>query len=306
MDFRVPWKKFRYSFLHGYDIRRWRKVFAVFFGVIGFIWTFIECYSWIFEASDLPDKIRAAIREYLLLELSLLFCLSLIQNRRKLSVRKSFANTNLSIIVEFCDIFEQKGAVVIPVSDTFDSDISNGLVNPGTIHGQFIRKYYENNHSALDHEIDRVLGRCGKIPIVDTTLPGKKNRYGIGSTAAIRTGEKYFYLTALTAMRNTGNVEMQPQYINDFLSGLWSFIPLHGEYHDVVNVPVIGTGLNRLPANYTNGYILKEIVHSFFIASKQQTFCKTLKVCLHPQSYSLYDFEKIDVLLCHIDAYVNR
>jgi hypothetical protein len=137
-------------------------------------------------------------------------------------------------------------------------------------------------------------------------LKGNKERFEIGTCCPIKTHNKYFYLTALTYMKETGNVEMLPQYIYDFLSRLWNFIPNHGEYHDIVNIPVIGTGLNRLPANYTNQFIVKEIINSFFVTSKVQTFCKTLRICLYHKSYKFYDFDDLNILFCHIDNYLNR
>ena len=137
-------------------------------------------------------------------------------------------------------------------------------------------------------------------------LKGNTDRYEIGTVSPIKVNNKYFYLGALSYMRDTGNVEMLPQYIYDFLSQTWNFIPTHGEYHDVVNIPVIGTGLHRLPANYTNQFIVQEIVNSFFVTSKVQTFCKTLRICLHQKNYKLYNFENINILFCHIDNYLNR
>jgi hypothetical protein len=107
-------------------------------------------------------------------------------------------------------------------------------------------------------------------------------------------------------MRDTGNVDIQPGYINQFLSSLWNFIPNHGVYHDTVNIPVIGTGLNRLPAAYTREFILREIAHSFFLISKQQTFCRSLRICLNIADYKYYNFDDLKMIFTHIDKYLNR
>jgi hypothetical protein len=254
-----------------------------------------------------PSSLRVFIKEHLTTELIFIGIISVFQHRRRSKIQKTFSNTDLTVIVEFCNIFEQEGAIVIPVSDTFDNDINNGLVNPKTLHGQFIGEYYQGNVPSLNAEIVRTLNSNGMSPILnDPNLKGNSNKYKIGTACPIKTHDKYFYLVALTYMKDTGNVEMLPQYIYDFLSSLWDFIPNHGEYHDIVNIPVIGTGLNRLPASYTNQFIVQEIVNSFFATSKVQTFCKTLRICLHQKNYKFYNFDDMNILFCHIDNYLNR
>lgn len=264
-----------YSFFYDYNKARVFNILITFFGIIGIGWTIVECSSWIFEKTNYPDSIRTFIRENLTWILILNGLVSLYRNRRKLKIEKTFTNTDLTVIVEFCDIFEQEGAIIIPVSDTFDTDIPNGLVNRKTLNGQFIEKYYSTNVGSLDAEIRRNINATGIAPIQnDPQLKGNKDRYEIGTISPIKVSNKYFYLSALSYMKDTGNVEILPQYIYDFLSQTWNFIPTHGEYHDIVNIPVIGTGLHRLPANFTNQYIVQEIINSFFVTSKVQTFVR--------------------------------
>jgi hypothetical protein len=216
------------------------------------------------------------------------------------------SRTDISIVVEFCDIFKQAGAIVVSVMDTFDTTTGNNLVNPKTTHGQFILKYYPNNIQSLDNEISRFLSSVGINPINEPKLKGKKERFPIGTTCPITMPNKYFYLTALTFMTETGNVSIQPEYIYDFLSKLWCFIPAHGTYNEIINIPVIATGINRLPANYTHQFILKEIINSFFVSSKQGTFCKTLRICLHINDFKYYDFDDIENIFNYIDKNQNR
>jgi hypothetical protein len=309
MDFSIKkmTSKFVYAFLYDYSKSRALNIFLTFFGIIGFLWTLVECFSWLFDNLNYPEELRKYIREHLKVGLSIIAIVSVYKHRRKSKIQKTFTNTDLTVIIEFCDIFKQEGAIIIPVCDTFDNDIPSGLVNSKTLHGQFIEKYYPGNVPALNAEIVRSLANISSTPIENNTnLKGNSNRFEIGTTCPIKTTNEYFYLSALTYMKDTGNVEMQPQNIYDFLSNVWNFIPNHGEYHDVVNIPVIGTGLNRLPANYTNQFIVQEIVNSFFVTSKVQTFCKTLRICLHQKNYKFYNFDDINILFCHIDNYLNR
>jgi hypothetical protein len=307
MPFKNTLSQLHYSFFYRYEKKRIIKIFITFFSIIGAIWTFIEFSDWLLTGSEFPDLIRQFILQNLKWEFLLLTAISLYVNRLRIRKQRKFANTDLTVIVEFCDIFQQEGAIVIPVNDTFDNDTSNGLVNPNTLHGQFLEKFYRNNIPALNNQISTSLGGYGIVPLeTNQNLKGNKNRFEIGTTCPVKSHNKYFYLSALTYMKDTGNVDMQPEYIYDFLSKLWNFIPQHGDYHDVVNIPVIGTGLNRLPANYTNQFIVSEIVNSFFVTSKVQTFCKTLRVCLYPKNFKFYNFDDIEILFCHIDSYLNR
>lgn len=299
----------QYSLFHGYNkVRIWR-IGATFFGIIGILWTLVECFTWIFDNStpSLPDALREFIRGHLRAIGVIILLISCYLNRLKIKISQTFTNTDLTLIVEYCDLLDQEGAVVVPISDTFDSNTSNGLVNPKTIHGQFIGKYYPNNIQSLDNEISRVLQSNGVNPIAnEPNLIGKKDRYEIGTTCLITTNNKHFYLTALTYMRETGNVDIQPQYISQFLMALYDYIPRFGIACDEVNIPVIGTGLHRLPASYTKEYIVREIANSFFLISKQQSFCKTLRICLNIYDYKHYDFDDLKMVFTHIDKYLNR
>ena len=300
---------FRYSYLHGYDKGRVFSILFYFFSIIGFLWTLVECFSWVFEKTvpSLPNQLRIFIRDYIIWIGAIILLISIYIKRKQIKISQTFNNTDLTLIVEFCDLFEQDGAIVIPVMDTFDMDITNNLVNPRTVHGQFLSKYYANNIPSLNNEITHMLANKGFTPISnEPTLKGKTDRYDIGTTCPITTHNKYFYLSALTFMKDTGNVDIQPYYINQFLSTLWNFIPNHGVYYDTVNIPVIGTGINRLPASYTRDFILREIAHSFFLISKQQTFCKSLRICLHINDYKHYDFDDVKIIFNNIDKYLNR
>jgi len=299
--------RFQYAFLYKYDKERIVKILLSFFAILGFTSTLVEFLSWIFDGEQFVIDLRTFIRNYLIMGLVITTLISLYIHRRKIRIQKTFTNTDISIVVEFCDLFEQKGATVINVMDTFDTDITNNLVNANTIHGQFISKYFSTNVNSLNNEIGTDLVALGLTPEeTNQSLKGKKDRYKIGTVCRITTHDKYFYLAALTFMQETGNIDIQPQYIYDFLSALWDFIPNHGVHHETINIPLIATGINRLPASYAHQFILREIANSFFLASKQSSFCKTLKICLNIKDYKYYDFEEVSLIFTHIDKYLNR
>ena len=302
-------KIIKYCYFHQFDKSRIISILSYGLSIIGTISTLLGLVVLIFDKSDntFVQKLIICFQSHFALIVCIVFAISFLIKKKKQSIVHKFSNTDISVIVEFCDIFKQNGAIVVPVMDTFDTDLSKRLVNPKTIHGQFINTFYSNNISDLDNQIEKKLKENNGILISnEENLIGKKERYKIGATCEIYAHSKHFYLTALTNMNPTGNVNIQPQYIQEFLSCLWLYILNNGVHEDYVNLPVIGSGINRLPARYTRELIIREIITSFFLMSKEKGFCKTLRICLHYNDFEYYNLEETKKLLEYIDKYLNN
>jgi hypothetical protein len=301
----------KYFFIVNYSVPKiWGVIKTILF-LLGATWTLIELTSWILEAfptevenqtySDLFRNWIIAKRHY---EISFLIAISLFLNRKKISNVISVNGSDLKIEFKFCDIFQQDGATIIPVMDTFDTSLENNLVDSNTLHGKLIRKYYSERVNTLDTEITYSLTRTGNVPQSNSNnLIGKKDKYEIGTTVIAEPSSKYFYLTALTAMTETGNVSIQPEYIVDFLANLWQFIPRHGKTHKIVNIPIIGKGINRLPAEFTHQRIAREIANSFITTSSQGTFCEKLRICIYPYDAKYINSNKLTEYIEHLIEY---
>jgi len=285
-----------------FDKKRFFNFIALFFGEIGFTWTLIEFYTWLFAKDN--EALKEFFREYIVFFLIIFLAISYFKYRTGNKIEKQIPDTDICIVVEYCDIFKMNGAIIIPSMDTFDTNISNGLVNPDSLHGKLIEKYYKNNVNQLDNEID-IFFSTNKIKEleIDNSLKGKKKRYAIGTTAILRPADKYFYLSATTFMKHTGNVEPKAEYIADFLSYIWLFIADYGTLKDEINIPVIGTFIKRLPAQYTHHHILFEIIKSYLAMIKDRTVCKKLRICLYRGNYKHYDFKVIEQYLDHAVCY---
>jgi hypothetical protein len=273
-------------------------------GIIEFLSYLLEGIPIIVDGQTYKDLLRNWVSQYLEWELLVLFLISIFHNGTKLKQSISINGADLEVEFKFCDLLEQQGAIVIPVMDTFDTTLANNLVDRNTLHGKLIIRYYEDKIHVLDSEITASLTRTGDIPIdTDQNLKGKKEKYAIGTTAIVEPGGEYIYLTVLTSMNDTGNVSIQPEYLIDFLSDLWQYIPTYGKSIDVINMPLIGKGINRLPAEYTHQRVAQEIANSFVTNCKQRTFCKKLRICIYPKDAKFINPKKLLHYINHLIEY---
>ncbi len=287
------------------------NILKTFLFLIGAFWTIIEFLSFILEGiptsvenETYKDILRSWVSNYLWWELGSLLLIAAYYNRTKLINRISINDGDLEIECKFCDLFDQEGAIVIPIMDTFDTSFDNNLVDSNTLHGQLIQKYYKDKVHVLDSEITNSLTRTNQSPVsTDLDLKGKKDKYSVGSTAVVEPENKYFYLTVLTTMTSTGNVTIQSESLVDFLAILWQFIPTYGKYSKTINIPLIGKGINRLPPEYTHQRIAQEIANSFITNCKQGTFCSRLRICIYPSDSKFINTDKIQNYVSHLVKY---
>lgn len=308
-------KNIGYFFVVNYTIPKIWEIIKTLLFLLGASWTLIELTSWILEAfptnnPDVPNETYAdvfrlwiiSIRYYAITTLVLA---AILRNRKKMLTTISVNGSDLKIEFKFCDIFDQDGSTVIPLMDTFDTSFDKNLVDSNTLHGKLITKYYSNKVITLDNEITQSLTSSGFSPVsTSQTLKGKKDKYDIGTTAIVQPEKKYFYLTVLTKMTDSGNVTIQPEHIIDFLANLWQFIPAHGRTTlKTINIPVIGKGINRLPAEYTHQRIIREIANSFITTSSQGTFCQKLRICIYPFDANYINLDKLKSYTEHLIEY---
>jgi hypothetical protein len=300
-----------HSFILNYSRKRLWNILMTAFLILGAYWTIIEFFSFLLEniptskaGETYKDVLRAFVWGNLKYEFILMLIIAIIYNRQKLSYEIKINNSDLKIEFKFCDIFSQEGAKVIAVMDTFETEFRDNLVDRNTLHGKVISNYYTGRENILDNEIVQSLQRTNASLIeTNNTFIGKQNRYAIGTTVVIKPGTEYFYWTAAAAQTATGNVLVRPEYLIDALANLWQFIPTYGQPFETINIPIIGKGVDRLPPEYTHQRIAREIANSFITSSKQQKFCKKLRICLYPKDSQYFDIPKLLDYVNHLKEY---
>lgn len=300
-----------HSFILNYSRARLWNILLTAFLILGAYWTIIEFFSFLLEnvttsktGETYKDLLRAFVWGNLKYEFIIISIISFIHNRQKLSYEIKINNSDLVIEFKFCDIFSQEGAKVIAVMDTFETEFRDNLVDRNTLQGKVISKYYTGRENLLDNEITQSLIRTNSTLIeTNNTFKGKRNRYAIGTAVVLKPENEYFYWTAASAQTATGNVIIKPEYLIDALANLWQFIPTYGQTFETINIPIIGKGLDRLPPEYTHQRVAREIANSFITSSKQQKFCKKLRICLYPKDSQYFDIPKLLDYVNHLKEY---
>ena len=106
-------------------------------------------------------------------------------------------NDSFPLQVEFGDLFEKKGVVVISVNEYFDTIVDNKIIATETIHGKFIDRLFKGRIPELDNKIRKALNNVIAEDASNRVI-GKKKRYPLGTCAVIEEGENTYILTALT------------------------------------------------------------------------------------------------------------
>lgn len=162
---------------------------------------------------------------------------------KKKSVRISI-DGQTELTVQYGNLWANKGAIVIPVNDYFDTHVGNGIVSERTLHGQFIRDVYGNNEKSLREDIDeairqRSLKQIGITPRRGEGLP--TTRYDIGSCIRIYHGNKLFILVVTSRFDKNNHAELNSSEYPMLLNGLYRGIfDLNDD--NPVFIPLIGSG----------------------------------------------------------------
>lgn len=301
------WFSFKYSLISNYSKNKIFIILSLFFGFVGVGWTLISVYDYFFIEPNSPNIIKDFSSDKFWWIIVLFLLIAVIIKRNRTRIKTKIKGTDIYIIIKYCDIFNQKGAMILASMDTFDTNTTNGLVNPTTLHGKLIEKYYKSKTDLLETEINNSLKLNNQELLeTDNELRGNKDRYEIGSTAILRPENKIIYFSSLSKMTKNGTVEVRPENLVTFLSNIWVFISQFGDFTEKLNIPVVGTGIKRLPSEFTNQDIIYEIINSFIIASKVSGFSKELQICLYHKDYKYYDLEKIEKYLDYLNEYERK
>ena len=191
----------------------------------------------------------------------------------------SIENTDSKISLSFGNILNQKGVVVVHVNREFDTIVGNGVVDPESLHGRFINKYYKNELTTLDSIIDAELLRQ-KIPfdVRNDKEKGKRKTYPLGTCVQIEKDGKKFILAALTKFDSQCHAEPISKYTrNEFLPKVWEWIRNNIE-PNVVHFAVIGTGCSRMVGTTLEKY--RAVVDSGLVAISESKLYQTFDITL--------------------------
>lgn len=240
-----------------------------FSAVFSTLWLFID----IFDSFDYVKK--SNIPNYYLFVLFVIAILTVLISRRPVNKIK-YKHTGLDITIEvrIGDLFNISGQKIISTNTSFDTDISNGIISPNSLQGQFTQKFFQGEVFKLDNIIDEGLKNSN---YTIRNKPGKNKYYEIGTTVKIKIADQYFYWLAMADLNESNTASTNLGNIDKSLESLWEFIMEKGEKLDIV-IPVLGSGLGRLTTNRKK--LIALIAQSFITASDRKIFSNRLVIVI--------------------------
>ncbi|MBI4067714.1 hypothetical protein HY407_05005, partial [Candidatus Gottesmanbacteria bacterium] len=191
------------------------------------------------------------------------------------------------IIIKVGDLFNEDGNIVIGMNDVFDTE-KGEIIKSNSIQGQFLTKIYNDDRSKLDGDLKNALKKCIGQPDKEKSK-GNKIRYPIGTVATLNAGNKKYFCSAYSYMNNNLQAKSDIGKLVVSLEALWEAIRLKGEC-DNVAMAILGSDLARI-GNASKSNLIKLIVSSFILASREKWITKKLTIVIHPDS-----FEKVNLL----------
>lgn len=258
-----------------------KRLGVTFASIFGLIWLFLEP-----AGLFLPEWLNWGWWGYVgLVSFSSLCAVAL--NRPRTSVSRSLSSPDSAIRIKIGDLFDEPGHLVIGANDVFDTELGE-LTKPSSVQGQFLTRVYHSDHRRLEAEIDAALE---PLKADRKREPNKKKgkfwRYPLGTTLALGSPDKRYFLNAYGYMSNDLRVKSTADDIWYSLSCLWEQVRLKGHGMGVA-MPVIGSDLAR--TNLPRMTLIKLIIISFIAASKKDFVSKDLTVVIH-----LKDVESVDL-----------
>jgi Domain of unknown function (DUF6430) len=280
---------FYFSILRKIGFKRFCSSFVSNFG---FLWLLTEPGAFFF-----PEKLNFGWKGYFSLA-ALAGTIAFLQRFPRRSIYRSLSSPDSEVEIKIGDLFDQAGHLVIGFNDVFDTELGE-IIKPSSVQGQFLQRIYENDRLRIDKDIEDALRPYINLRTSDSNKKlGKTWRYPIRTTVLLGSHDKRYFLTAYGYMNNDMTVQSDTDAIWKSLSNLWQEIRLKG--HGVnVSIPIVGTDLSRtgLPIMV----LVKLIIISFIVASKEKFITRKLTVIIHPrdiESIDLYEIEEFLISAC--------
>jgi Domain of unknown function (DUF6430) len=243
------------GFKNGLAIKRFVKNLIY---ILGFFATIMGFYLAIYNPltnSSISTKL-ISLTIFMIINIGISVILSLPKSRINLQI-----TNKVNLNVYYGDIFNQKGVVVIPVNEYFDTLVDDKIISSSTLHGQFIKQVFGGNIAELDRIIKKELQNYKEKAIV-TRSGGNSKKYELGTTISIDKDGKCYYLVAFTRFNEKNKAESFNVDYQIILKSLLDFIHVNSQGKNV-NIPLIGGGQSGI--NLTKQKLLEYLLFSIQI-----------------------------------------
>jgi len=198
------------------------------------------------------------------------------------------------ISIKIGDLFAQDAHLVIGMNDVFDTE-KGDIIKPSSIQGQFLTRVYNDDRSRLDKDLENALrGLTCKLDA--HKIRGKNKRYPIGTVATVTVGAKKYFCVAYSRMGNDLRVQSDVKRLSTSLDMLWEEIRLKGQCERVA-MAVVGSDLARLGNTVSHSTLIKLIVSSFILASREKLITHELVIVIHKSNMDKVNIVDINEFL---------
>jgi hypothetical protein len=265
-----------------------RRIGSSFISNFGILWLFLEPGALFF-----PEKLNFGWLGYFGLA-NIALIIAIIQRFPRQSTCRALSSPDSAIEIKIGDLFDEKGHLVIGVNDVFDTELGE-IIKPSSVQGQFLTRIYGSDRVRLDTEIEIALQPHKHLRVEEPSKgKGKIWRYPIGSTLTLGSHDRRYFLTAYGHMNNDLTVQSNSDHILSALSNLWKEVRLKGHGMNVV-IPIIGADLAR--TGLPRMALVKLIITSFIVASKERYIARKLIVMIFPKDLDSVDFYELEDFL---------
>ena len=156
---------------------------------------------------------------------------------------------HLKLTISEGDLFAQEGIILIPVNEYFDVHVGDGIIDPRSIHGIFIRKYFADKEQELNGLIQEYLSHyCQDKKVEDVEGRSSlcnKGKYQLGTCVDIAIDGKTYVLFALTHFNEKNKASVGRYELHKVIQNMMSHVSEICESRPV-SMPLFGTGMSRI------------------------------------------------------------
>lgn len=217
---------------------------------------------------------------------------------RKPKSLKLEINKRTSLYVKKENLMVVNGVKVIPVNEYFDTHNGDGIINPSSLHGQFL-SLFDGRIEELRQKIEDQLSKMQPLPSnrqrsMVSALP--QVRYPLGTCIRITDNDNTYMLVAVTRFDQNEHVDVATEEYPEIIRKMYNGIE-HLQDGNPVYLPLIGSGISGY--QLTNMQILNTLVQMAHNAD-HLTVTKGIHICI-------YDDKQMDSLNLNIIEYLyNR
>lgn len=207
-------------------------------------------------------------------------------------------NKRTTLYVQKENLMAANGVKVIPVNEYFDTHIGDGIINPSSLHGQFL-SLFNDRIEDLRQKIDDQLANIQQLPAnrPRTMVPDlPQDRYPLGTCIRITDNGNIYMLVAVTRFDKNEHVDVATEEYPEIVRKMYDGIE-HLQDGQPVYLPLIGSGISGY--QLTNMQILNTLVQMAHNAD-HLAVTRGIHICI-------YNDEQMDSLNLNIIEYLfNR